>query len=275
MNSKTVLITGGSGYVGLKLVQKLSKFKNLKIIATYHKNKPDLIKKNLKWVNLNILKDNIDYTIFKEVDYLYHLAWNGLDDFSDVIHLTNILPKHKKFLKKLISINPSLKKIIVIGTCLEYGSIYRGKLKENLKPIPDISYGIAKYKLYLFLKKLKNDYNFKLDWCRLFYVYGGDGIRNSLWKSLITKKKLNIKQPGTIRDFIHVNKIALILIKIAFDNRQFDILNVCSGKNWTIKRLIKNWIRVYKLPIKVNFDESDIKIFENFWGDTSKLNTIK
>ena len=171
MNSKTVLITGGSGYVGLKLVQKISKFKNLKIIATYHKNKPDLIKKNLKWVNLNILKDNIDYTIFKEVDYLYHLAWNGLDDFSDVIHLTNILPKHKKFLKKSISINRSLKKIIVIGTCLEYGK-RNGQLKENMRSYPSLPYAKAKLKLLMFLKSYKKKKKFNLTWLRLFYNYG-------------------------------------------------------------------------------------------------------
>ena len=120
--SKIILITGGSSYLGLSFLSHLLKNKkNIKIISTYYKNKPKLKNKNLKWLKLNINKQNLNFHNFKSLSYIIHFAWNYLSDFNNNSHITRALPNHKFFFQEIIKQNKNLKKILVIGTCLEYG----------------------------------------------------------------------------------------------------------------------------------------------------------
>lgn len=271
--SKIILITGGSSYLGLTFLKLLLKNKkNIKVISTYYKNKPKIKNKNLKWVKLDINNRNLNFLKFISVSYIIHFAWNYLKDFNDKSHITKALPNHKFFFQEVIKQNKNIKKILVIGTCLEYGSIYKDCLNENFKPKPDTPYGIAKYQLYKFLINLKKFHNYQLDWCRLFYVYGNEGIRNSLWKKFLNQKNLIIRQPSTIRDFIHVDEISLIIFKMIFSNTENNIINICSGKKITIEKLLNLWRLKYGSFIKIKFIKEKKKKYQNFWGSVFKLN---
>ena len=271
--SKIILITGGSSYLGLAFLNLLLKNnKNIKVISTYYKNRPRLRNKNLKWKKLNISNKRHNLYNFKSISFIIHFAWSYLEDFNDKSHITETLPHHKLFFQEIIKQNKKIEKILVIGTCLEYGSIYKNCLNENFKPNPDTPYGIAKYQLYEFLINLKKIHNYKLDWCRLFYVYGNQGVRNSLWKKFLNQKNLLIRQPSTIRDFIHVDEISNIIYKMIFSTKENKIINICSGKKITIKKLLNLWIIKFNSQIKVKFIKERKKKYHNFWGSTAKLN---
>lgn len=273
MHKKIILVTGGSSYLGLSFLDFVLKVEeNIKIYSTYNNNKPKLNNKKLKWIKLDINNINQNFDIYKSVEFIIHLAWSNLENFNSKSHISKILPSHKFFFRKLLSQNKKIKKIIVIGTCLEYGLKYKNCLDESLKPDPNTPYGFAKYELYKYLKDLKPIYKYKLDWCRLFYVYGKAGVRNSLWKKFINQKTLIIRQPSTIRDFIHVDDIAVIIKKMIFSDYENDVINICSGQKNTIKNLIKLWVSKYNSKIKVNFIEEKKTKYQNFWGCTSKLN---
>lgn len=269
---KKILITGASGYIGNVLLKKIIKKKNVKIIATYHKKKPLLSSDNLEWYKLDISKKRFNKKILSNIEYLIHLAWSNLNNFDDKKHINKVLPNHIFFLNKLISIN-RFKKIIISGTCFEYGNNYNGMVSENFTANPNIEYGKAKYLLYKEILKLKKKYNFQFDWLRIFYVYGYSGVRKSLWKQLNKSKSINIKNPYFIRDFIHVDKITYFIQKLIFINKSYDILNICSGKSWIIKRTIIYWKKKYNLKIKLSFSNSNLK--SGIYGDVKKLKLIK
>lgn len=270
--SKKILVTGASGYIGKILIKRIVKKKNIKILATYCNNKPIFKSKNLDWFKLDISNKKFDLGKFSNIDYLVHLAWSSLDNFDDKRHLSIILPKHIYFLSRIIKLN-NFKKIIIAGTCLEYGDKYQGKLSEELKSNPNINYAKAKFNLYKEVFKLKKKYRFKFDWLRIFYVYGYSGVRNTLWRQMNKKSSLTINYPNSIKDFIHVDEIVNNLYKLIFINKSYNIINVCSGKCWNLKRTINYWKKKYNLKIKVSFSNNNLKT--GIYGDNKKIKSIK
>ena len=53
IKKKNILILGGTGFIGRNLVEELSKIKNFKVFASYHKRKK-FNNKNVTWVKANL-----------------------------------------------------------------------------------------------------------------------------------------------------------------------------------------------------------------------------
>jgi nucleoside-diphosphate-sugar epimerase len=69
---KKILITGGSGFIGRNLINKLIETGYSDITATYWKASPPAIK-NVKWIKVNLI-EGIGINFFKNVDVVYMLA---------------------------------------------------------------------------------------------------------------------------------------------------------------------------------------------------------
>ena len=272
-----VAIIGATGFIGENLVLKLIK-KKIKIIATYNSNrKYKKNSKNITWIKLNIAIKRKNY--FKYLGYpdvVINLAWPDIPKYT--------LKKHLKTfnLQKRLNYNlikNGLKNLIVLGTCYEYGNI-SGKISEHMKCKPNIPYGEAKLKLLESIIGFKKKYNFKLTWLRPFFVYGENKKRATLYslvKQLDKNNNIKLKVCGDlVRDFLSVNFLCHVILKIIELNKDIGILNVCSGKKVTIKKFIKK-ILINKNRIKnINMNGKNPNFFEpnKFWGDNSKLKKI-
>ena len=88
LKKKKILITGGSGFVGKRLISFL-KNKNVEVFAIENKNKV-FIKKSNKISCSLIDKDEIlEFIKLKNPDTLIHLGWYGIPDFSKRNNLIN------------------------------------------------------------------------------------------------------------------------------------------------------------------------------------------
>ena len=272
-----VAIIGATGFIGKNLVLQLIK-KKTKIIATYNSNrKYKKNSKNITWIKLNIAIKRKNY--FKYLgcpDVVINLAWPDIPKYT--------LKKHLKTfnLQKRLNYNlikNGLKNLIVLGTCYEYGNI-SGKISEHMKCKPNIPYGEAKLKLLESIIGFKKKYNIKLTWLRPFFVYGENKKRATLYslvKQLDKNNNIKLKVCGDlVRDFLSVNFLCHVILKIIELNKNIGILNVCSGKKVTIKKFIKK-ILINKNRIKnINMNGKNPNFFEpnKFWGDNSKLKKI-
>ena len=216
MINKKILITGSTGFIGRNLVKFFLK-KKLNLIYEFHiivRNEEDKSHNYFKGDNIflyamDIYSKKLNFNFFnklKKIDFLIHLAWGGLPNYNSNIHELEF-HNQRNFFKKILKHN--IRNIIVAGTCFEYGKI-NGKLKENTIPKESTKYGRAKYKLFKFLKEKTKNTKIKLNWLRIFYIYGEDQNPNSLYpqllKSIKIKKKIFNLSPGNqIRDFIHIN----------------------------------------------------------------------
>ncbi len=277
-----ILITGATGFIGNYVVQELLKMGKNEIIAT--STNQDKAKKynwynKVKYIrsNLNESKQNY-FEFFGEPDLLIHLAWEGLPNFKELFHFEKNLFSNYNFIKNMV-IN-GLKDLNVMGTCFEYG-FQSGCLSEDLPSEPNISYSLAKDTLRKFIDQLKPIYDFKFKWIRLFYMCGKGQSSKSLIPQLDkalenNAEVFNMSGGEQLRDFLSVEKVAEYIVKISLQNGICGIINCCSGKPISVRRLIENYLESKKKDIKLNlgyFPYLDY-VPMAFWGDNSKLSLI-
>ena len=267
-----IAITGASGFLGSYVLYELEKL-NIDIFATIRAAAPPnyLKKTNIHWVNLDI--NSLPEECFKaigEPDALIHLAWGGLPNYDSLHHFENELPHQYKFLSTLI--REGLKSLIVVGTCFEYGS-QSGPIDSNTQTNPTNPYGLAKDSLHKQLQQLKKLHPFKLTWARLFYMYGLRQSKNSLYSSLrraVDSGDKVFKMSGgeQVRDYLPVENVASSIVKLALNQNDRDVLNICSGKPVTIRALVEGWIEENGWHIELALGEHPYSKFEpfSFWG---------
>lgn len=224
-----ILITGGSGFIGNKLLENLNN-SSTKVLALSRKNKGT--KNNITWIKSDLKLNEKNFKLIKnfEPNIVIHLAWEKIPDFSKEMCNKNFY-KTKLFFKKILKIN-SIKKIIVSGSCFEYYN-KSGKKKETNKTNLKDNFPKTKNKVYNFLKKnCKKDLS--LAWFRIFFAYGlgqrEDSLIPYLFKSLRNKKEVLIKTPLLSNDYIYVDDISNIIIKAINIKYKSGIYNLGSGK---------------------------------------------
>lgn len=272
-----IAIIGASSFVGKNLILLLIK-KKIEVVATYNKSKKKLIKsKFIEWKKLDISLNKINhYKFLGNPDVVINLAWRDIPNYLSKSHLKTYVFQ-KRFNKNLIK--NGLQNLIVLGTCYEYGNV-KGKISENFNCRPTIPYSIAKLKLLKSILILKKKYEFKFTWLRPFFVYGFNEKRKTLYsiiKEIDKGKKIKINVCGKlIRDFLSVNYLVNIIIKILKLNKDVGILNVCSGKKTTIRNFIKKNLRNKNKINDINMNAKNPNFFEPkfFWGSTKKLRKI-
>ena len=85
MKKIKILIIGGSGFIGQNLINKFYNKKNLKILSTYNKKKPGILKKNIDYCKFNLEKtNNLNKLIAFNPDIIIFLAWKRIPNFSTV-----------------------------------------------------------------------------------------------------------------------------------------------------------------------------------------------
>ena len=280
-----ILVTGASGFIGNHLIKELLKNTNHEIIATSR----DIEKaKKYEWFSrvkyisydLNSQEELNLFEYFDKPDKVIHLAWDGLPNYNDLIHIEKNLFNNYQFIKNLVA--NGLKDITITGTCFEYGLI-NGCLSEDIQTNPSNSYAIAKDSLRKFIEELKKQYKFNYKWIRLFYMYGeGQGEKSLI--ALLDKaiqngeKEFNMSGGEQLRDYLHIQEVVSNISKIALHNKiDNQIINCCSGKPISIRKFVENYLDEKNYSMKLNLGYYPYPTYEPmaFWGNNDKLDLIK
>jgi nucleoside-diphosphate-sugar epimerase len=275
-----VAITGGTGFIG-RHVLKILLERNFDVVLLTRNL--DRVKFN-RHPNLTIYEcdiHNSKLVSFEEIDspdVLLHLAWEGLSDYRSLRHYETDLPAHYNFLKNIIS--GGLKKLVVTGTCFEYG-MKSGQLSEDMETAPDNPYGFSKDCLRKELEFLQAEETFGLTWARLFYLWGEGQPKNSLYPQLCNAintgmSEFDMSGGEQKRDYLPVEQVAEYLVQLSVDVSPTGVVNICSGNPMTVKELVNNWIKEKKSIIKLNYGKYPYPDYEpmEFWGDVKKITRI-
>lgn len=252
-----VIVIGGSGFVGKRLLKKLIENKyNVKTLI--HNTTLDF---NVKKFYGDICKINFDHEIHDD-DIIINLVGQYNNDISQFIN--------SSIIGSLNILNSCIKKknvrIILISSISVYGENLNELSKETDEPNPKTQYGLIK----LIIEKIHQYYsvNQGLDVMvlRLSTLYGPNkrtGYIAQLIRSIKNKKTTIAYNNGNQkRDILFVDDaIQGIIQGIKNLQKGFIIFNISSSKQYKIKEIIEmiEKISQHKLSIKLSKDSPDEK----------------
>lgn len=266
-----VAVTGATGFIGRHVVAELA-VRAVEVVAVVRPSST----KNLaltagKVVSLDLHEAPANaLEVMGCPDVLIHLAWDGLPNYKSLHHFEAELPAQYRFLKGLIE--SGLQNLVVAGTCFEYG-MQSGPLSVDNESRPTNPYGFAKDALRRQLKYLQSVNPYALTWARLFYLYGEGQPGTSLYpqlKSAVARgdKAFNMSGGEQLRDYLDVADAAKQIVSLALERKNHEIVNVCSGKPTSVRRLVEGWIEENGWPIILNLGYYPYPDYEPmaFWG---------
>ncbi|HRX00499.1 MAG TPA: NAD(P)-dependent oxidoreductase [Cyclobacteriaceae bacterium] len=276
-----VLVTGSTGFVGRHVVPRLLE-KGHEVVAMVRSMEKAML---LPWFEkvcfaLYDLHDqqNAALKLLFDIDAVIHLAWQGLPNYKAQFHFEENLPAHYRFLKMLVNIG--IKQILVTGTCLEYG-MQNGPLAEDMSTQPTNPYALAKDTLRKSLQALQQNITFKLQWVRLFYMYGPGQNSNSLLAQLDRaidnlESVFNMSGGEQLRDYLPVEEVARRIVMVLEHQDVDGIINCCNSQPISVRRLVEQRIFERNAHIELNLGYYPYPDYEPmaFWGDGRRFAKI-
>jgi len=241
------IVTGGTGFIGLKLCESLLKLGHNVTIIDRNKSRMDIVIKkyssDFKFFNMNVL-DCKDY-IFDHKDCIFHFAANPIVDiktqdyrsyFYDNVYSTYKILEMCKIKK--------IKRFIFASTSAIYGNAKTLPTPENYKPIsPESIYAVSKLSSELMIKAFSERFNIKCLVLRLANIIGETSDHGVIFDFI---EKLN-KNPSKIeilgngkqkKSYLYIEDAIGFIIKL-FENDKynFEIYNIGSDDQITVKEI--------------------------------------
>ena len=265
-------MTGASGFLGRYVVERLAHQPGNKLfIYGRHNDVASDPFRNIHKRTLDFFDSEAIRAISDEVDTLVHLAWAGIPNYDDPIHLVQV-PYHLNLIKRFVNLGAN--KVFISGTCFEYGSV-EGEISEEHELNPTNKYATAKNQLRILAEELSTDLRFNLTWGRLFYLYGKGQPIHSLFGSLLKaansgKSSYRIAYPDLCLDYSSASDMARYIDCLIRSEEPIGVVNLGSGNPRTLGLLAQSWIRELKLSIDLELGYEECKS-QSFWADVSKL----
>ena len=244
-----VLVTGGAGFIGSNLVDKLVNLSHEVVVldncSTGRLSNLKKVKNKIKFVNIDITTSDKNLeNYFNKVDWVFHLA--GLADIvpsiinpteyfsTNVLGTFNVLEASK---------NADIKKFIYAASASCYGIPKKYPTDEKSEIDTKYPYALTKFlgeQLVLHWGKVYDQPNISL---RFFNTYGPRSRTTGAYGAVfgiflaqkIAKKPLTIVGDGNqTRDFIHVFDLVEATVKAAELGKNKEIYNVASGKETSV-----------------------------------------
>ena len=266
-----ILITGGAGFIGSHLAEKLSKKNEVIVLDNLDPYYDVRIKeKNIKIVESKGAKfvigdvtnyDFIERTIKENnIEIIFHEAarpgvrYSIKDPFLpnkvNVIGTLNILKA---------SLDSDVKKVINASSSSVYGKVDYLPFDEKHPTQPISPYGVSKLAMEHYCRVFYEVYGLKTISLRYFTVYG-PRMRPDLAIPIFAKSILDNISPiifgdgEQTRDFTYIDDIVDANLKLLKTNRaDGEILNIGSGRRVTINYMIDTLKNLLNSDIKLKY----------------------
>jgi len=266
-----VLVTGGCGFIGSHLVDKLLKNK-VKVIVldsliSGRISNLNLKNKNLKFIKCDVSKYSLKFEkYFKSVDTVFHLA--ALADIvpsinNPQLYFSTNVQGTLNVLKACQ--NNLVKKVVYAASASCYGIPIKFPTDENSKISLQYPYALTKKLGEDLLLHWSRVYKLNVTSLRLFNVFGTRSRTSGAYGAVfgvflaqkINNKPLTIVGNGKqTRDFVYVTDVANAFFKAGNLKRSGDIINIGSGIETTVNAIAKE-ISLKKIYIPKRPGEPD------------------
>jgi len=257
-----ILVTGGAGFIGSHLVDRLSKNKSNKIIIfdNFYNGRNENIMHHLENKNIELIKGDVrtkeDIKKIGKVDVVYHLAAqsNVMGSFFDSNYAlsTNIEGTYK--ILKFASEN-GVKRLIFLSSREVYGNPTYVPVDEKHPLRPVNIYGVTKVAGEMLCKVFKENYGLKISILRVVNVYGSrdkNRVIPIFLDNVKNKKDLILFGGKQVLDFIWIDDVIDSILRISEANKFIgETINIGTGVGISIEELAKKIIKMAKSKSKI------------------------
>ncbi|MGE3978485.1 MAG: NAD-dependent epimerase/dehydratase family protein [Nitrospira sp.] len=258
------LVTGGAGFMGSHVAEHLLKMGHTVVVMDdlsggFVDNVPDgaIFEKG------SILDYESVNRLFKEhsFNYVYHLAAyaaEGLSHFIKRFNYQNNLVGSVNLINACV--NYDIKCLVFTSSIAVYGA-GQSPMSEDLIPVPEDSYGIAKLAVEQELKVSHDMFGLEYVIFRPHNVYGerqniGDRYRNVVgifMNQLLQGESMTIFGDGEQqRAFTHINDIAPIIAdSVNYPTARNEIFNVGADQPYAVNELARMIASAMGLPCRI------------------------
>ncbi len=260
-----ILVTGGAGFIGSHLVDRLIEMGNeVVVLDNLTKGKRENVNKKAKFMLGDIRDPTTVNTAMEGCGAVFHLAAvteaRSADD--DLTYQVNFLGSENVF--KIAQNNKA--KIIFASSAAVYGE---SRCSEGEACSPLSQYGKSKLKAEKALQKLGDSFI-----GRLFNVYGprGNSVINKFCAKIPEYQDITVFGPGLqTRDYVHVNDVVNALL-LGLDKN--GLYNIGTGTEISVLQLIDLIHRITNSKPAIKFTppvEGDIRRSR---AETEKIKSI-
>ena len=284
ITNKTILITGGAGFIGSNLCNHF--LENNKVIcldnfSTGHKHNIKIFKNNENFTLIEGDIRNLDTCLkaSKNVDYILHQAALGSVPRSINDPITSNEVNVSGFLNILVAAKENkVKRLVYAASSSTYGdSKSLPKIEEHIgKPLSP--YAITKYVNELYADVFAKTYNIETIGLRYFNVFGRNQDPNGAYAAVIPKfvKQLISNESPVIngdgefsRDFTYIDNIIQINeLALLTQNKEAinQVYNAAFGERTTLNQMV-NYLKEFLSDYDHKINNIEIKYGANRAGD--------
>jgi len=259
-----ILVTGGAGFIGSHVLERLLKDKNniITVIDNLDSGSTQNIPSGVVFIREDVRSPKI-INIFQTnaFDAVIHLAAQTMVPYSithpredadiNLMGLINVLEAARL---------TGVKSVVFSSSAAVYGNNNNLPLRENELLAPTSFYGITKMTTEHYLRVYHNLYNINTTVLRFANVYGerqgmgGEGGVVCIFsKKIAANEGIDVFGDGEqTRDFVYVQDIAKVICG-AIEHKGFGIYNVSTNTEVAVNELITVFEKVSGKKIQVNY----------------------
>ncbi len=240
---KKVLVTGGTGFIGLHCLNSLST-RDFEVHATYRTTHPN-VQKGIEWHHTDILNIQEISSLLVKVQptHLLHLAWYiapGKWAGSGFSQNLGWVQSSVELLKTFQENGGE--RVTMAGSCTEYDWDY-GYCTEDFTPTkPNTFYGLCKNSVQRLGEKFSQEMGISWAWGRIFFVYGPHEhptrLVSSVIQSLLNGEIASCTHGKQIRDYLFVQDVADALVALLASDVK-GVVNIGSGTPISLKEVVQ------------------------------------
>jgi nucleoside-diphosphate-sugar epimerase len=246
IEGKRALVTGGAGFIGTKLVDRLKQVCG-EVIVFDKVNGQDIT----RWSDLESLPN-------ESFDLVFHLAgklfipesWKNPREYYEVNTLGTL--NALEFCRK-----NNIPRIVFVSTYV-YGQPRYLPIDEKHPLMPNNPYARSKMLAEELCRAYHENFNISCVILRPFNIYGRGQDENFLVpkiiKSALKNNEITLNDPRPKRDLLYLDDLIEVFIKAAeYTGSDFDIFNIGSGRSYEIGEIIETVADVLGKPIRAKY----------------------
>jgi UDP-glucose 4-epimerase len=287
MSRYNILVTGGAGFIGSHLTDKLlSLGHHVTVLDNLVNGKESNLLDakshiNFKFIQGDILDKKTNDAATENIDIVYHLACLGVRH-----SLHSPFENHRVNAEGSLNIleaarKNNVKRFFYISTSEIYGDIKQFPIDENGIPLPKTVYGASKLAGENYTYSYFKCFGLDCTNLRIFNNYGprahyegdaGEVIPRSIVNMIYGQAPIIFGDGQVTRDFFYVKDTAFALAALLdIKNISGEIINIGTGEEITMRHLLEKLIEMMGFGLKINYMEDRPADVPRLWVNPEKF----